>query len=85
MVVYPCSFTLLKAGKSMPARTAMIAITTSNSINVKLFLLMVSFLLKVCVVCYHKPNKQDPPSLKLADKVKPPLYERVKGKIQYEV
>jgi hypothetical protein len=30
----PCSFALAKAGKSMEARIAMIAITTSNSMSV---------------------------------------------------
>src|SRR5262245_53366331 len=34
-VVWPFALALLKAGRSMPARIAMIAITTSSSIKVK--------------------------------------------------
>lgn len=35
LIRFAFSFALAKAGKSNPARIAMIAITTSNSINVK--------------------------------------------------
>ena len=34
-VVFAMAFTWLSAGRSMPARMAMIAITTSSSISVK--------------------------------------------------